>query len=195
VKGHGPRVARCGRVAIPWFHHCDGVVLATTTSGTKTLNLKLKDGPMKTTSTLAALAGILLLAGCDQPTPTPTTTPETPPTSAAEVKQEVKEAVDTTKSYAVDSKDQFTAAMEKKLKEFDESIANLGKKMETLKDDTTAKASMDTLREKQARLGEKFNEVKQAGKDTWLDVKAGFETALNDLQKAYDDVKAKYGGT
>lgn len=145
---------------------------------------------MKTKHPLIALAGSLLLAGCDQPAP-----PADKPATAPEAKQEMKEAVDAAKSYAADTKDQFTAAMEKKLQELDESIAGLTAKMEALKDDPAAKAALDNLREKRAKLGQKLDEVKQAGREAWQDVKAGFESAMNDLQKACDDAKTKYGGS
>jgi hypothetical protein len=152
---------------------------------------------IKTTAfCLALLTGAWLTqTGCDRPGPydREVATSRTNAT-VAEVKKEVKEAVDASKSYAARGKDDFVAAMDQKLTELDAKIAELSAKAGTLKEDAkdeSAKA-LDALRAERAQLGRKFKDLKGSSQEAWQDVKAGFESAYVEVEKAYQDVKAKF---
>jgi outer membrane protein assembly factor BamE (lipoprotein component of BamABCDE complex) len=150
---------------------------------------------MKTKATyLAVLAGAWLMAGCDQANHTDQDVSPGTNVTARELKKEVREAVDASKNYAAQNKDQFVASMEKKLQALDEKIAELGAKGETLTDQARAESAeaLAALKKQREQLGVKFDEVKESSQAAWEDVKAGFESAYADLEKAYDDFKSRF---
>jgi CHASE3 domain sensor protein len=104
-----------------------------------------------------------------------------------------KEAATTTKNYVVEGKDEFVATADKKLKELDAKINELSDKSASYKDDAKAQAdqALTALREQRAAVSVKFEAVKQASAETWKDVKTGFDTAISELEKAYENVKTK----
>jgi ribosome-associated translation inhibitor RaiA len=116
--------------------------------------------------------------------------------TAREVKQEVREALTATRDYVSANKDQFVAATEEKLKQLDSKIAELGVKAQSLQADAKVEGTraVDALKEQRVKLGEKLEEVKKASQETWQDVKAGFDTAMNELEKTYENLKAKFNG-
>jgi DNA repair exonuclease SbcCD ATPase subunit len=105
-----------------------------------------------------------------------------------------KEAATATKNYAAESKDEFVAVMGKKLNELDGRIRQLAEKSAGYKDDAKAQAdqALAALHDQRSAVGAKFEAVKQAGAETWKDVKAGFDTAVTELEKAYENTKAKF---
>lgn len=104
-----------------------------------------------------------------------------------------KQAATATKNYVVQSKDEFVAATDKKLKELDAKINELSDKSAAYKDEAKVQAdqALSSLREQRAVVSAKFEDVKKASAETWNDVKAGFDTAVTELEKAYENVKAK----
>lgn len=115
-----------------------------------------------------------------------------PPTNASlkDVKRDVAQAVETTKVYASENKDQFVAALQEKLAKLDQKISELGSKAATVKAEEGDKA-LTALRDQRSALGDKFDELKKATQETWKDVKAGVEKAYDEVEKAYDNAKAK----
>lgn len=146
---------------------------------------------MKMKPTIIPLAAVVLLVGCG-PSEPPQPATETPP-STTELKKEVKEAAAATKDYLAGSKDEFVATMNQKLAEYDARIAELTAKSEGYKDDAKVQAdqALASLKEQRGKLHEKFDAFKQASAGTWQDMKAGLATAMNELEKAYENAKAK----
>ena len=147
---------------------------------------------MKPTPTIISLAAVVLLVGCGPSEPPQPTTDSAP--STTELKQEVKEAATATKEYLAGSKDEFVATMNQKLAECDARIAELAAKSEGYKDDAKIQAdqALASLREQRGKLNEKLEAFKQASADTWQDMKAGLATAMDELEKAYENAKAKF---
>ena len=149
---------------------------------------------MKLKYCMTALAVSLGFLGCEKPNEANLDALSATNITAREVKQEVREALAATRDYVSANKDQFVASMEEKLKQLDEKIAELGAKAQTLQADakTEGTKAVDALKEQRVKLGEKLEEVKKASQETWQGVKAGFDTAMTELEKAYENLKAKF---
>jgi hypothetical protein len=95
---------------------------------------------------------------------------------------------------AEQTKDEFLASMDRKMKDLDAGIDDLSKKAEGYTGDARAEAdkTLASLREQRAALGKKYDELKQSSAAAWQDTKAGFQTAWDDLEKAYENAKAKF---
>jgi uncharacterized coiled-coil protein SlyX len=119
--------------------------------------------------------------------PQPAKTPVAPP----ELNKDVKDPA-TPYEYAVQSKDEFVASVEKRIKDLDQTITRVGEAIENLQPDAVAKKTIDTLREQRMQMGQKFDELKQASQDTWASLKTGFESTVKDLEKACEEAKSKY---
>src|SRR5438477_187283 len=129
---------------------------------------------MKLTHYISALAAAGLLLGCDQKDPAVPMADK--PVTGKEVKEQYKDALNTTKDYVGQSKDEFLAAMNTKMKELDVKIDELAKKSEGYKDDAKVQAdkALAALREQRSAAGKKYDEMKDASKDVWDKTKAGF---------------------
>jgi len=145
---------------------------------------------------MTALAVSAGLVGCEKSNEANLDALSTTNVTAREVKQEAREALTATKAYLSANKDQFVASAEVKLGQLDAKIAELGAKAQTLQADAKAESAkaVDALKEQRANLGEKLEEVKKASHETWQDVKAGFDTAMTELEKTYENLKAKFNG-
>lgn len=153
---------------------------------------------MKLQYSFAALVLALLIAGCDRGDQSGSQTLPTPQSerqaTGQEVKREMKEAVDTTKQYLAGNKDEFVAKTEKKLRELDARIVELTAKTATLKEDAKAEADqlMTTLGKQRSEVDKQLKALKESSKEMWTDTKAAFETAFEELEKAYEKTKAKF---
>jgi hypothetical protein len=92
------------------------------------------------------------------------------------------------------SKDEFLAAAHQKMLDLDAKIQELSNKSGDLKDDAKVQAdkALDELRKQRAALGKEYDNLKQSSQDTWDKTKAAFSAGLDDVQKAYQDAKAKF---
>lgn len=155
--------------------------------------VKERKSKMKLQYSFAALVLALFVAGCDRGENPPTPQSETKATGQ-EVKREMKEAVDTTKQYLAENKDEFVAKTETKLRELDARIVELTAKTGTVKDDAKAEADqlMAALRQQRSEVDKQLKTLKESSKEMWTDAKAAFETAFDELQKAYEKTKAKF---
>jgi CHASE3 domain sensor protein len=149
---------------------------------------------MKTKSQFLPLAVAMVLVGCSRSDQSNNEKTSAAPVTAKDVQQQYKDAAAATKSYVVENKDEFVASMTKKLSELDDKIAELAKKSEPYKDDAKAEAdkALATLREQRQAANEQFEKAKQASADAWTEVKARCASAMTELEKAYDNVKAKF---
>lgn len=156
--------------------------------------------------TLASLAAAtLVVAGCNKPQDD-NTIPNNPPTvdtnklpstnapsPTASVGDALQQNYAQAKEAVKEGKDAFLAATQQRLSDLDQKLSEFERAPAA-----DAKASEErsklaaTLDEKRKQVGAKFDEVKNASQDAWQNVKAGFDTALADLEKSYQEAKAKF---
>lgn len=167
----------------------------------RTVNLvKERKSKMKLQYSFVALALAMLVVGCDRSDQSGSQTSPPPQSerqaTGQEVKREMKEAVNTTRQYLAENKDEFVAKTEKKLRELDARIVELTARTGTLKEDAKAEADqlMTALRQQRSEVDKQLNALKQSSKEMWTDAKAAFETVFDELQKAYEKTKAKFSG-
>jgi phage tail tape-measure protein len=149
---------------------------------------------MKSKYQIAALATLVLLAGCSRSDQASRETTKDTPATATDVKERYREAAAATKSYVAENKDEFISAMDAKLKELDGKISELTKKSENLQGDakTQAERALASLGEQRQKAKDKLEALKQAGADAWEQVKTGFQAAVEDLEKACQNAKSKF---
>ena len=115
-----------------------------------------------------------------------------------DVQREVGEAVDTASAYADQSKDEYQAAMQKKLDELDAKIdkfqARTGAASEDAKVDAQRnyEETMRALREKRQALSKEFDEFKEASSDAWRDVATGLDAAWDDVSSAFSNAADRF---
>ncbi len=85
--------------------------------------------------------------------------------------------------------------MENKAAEIGKKLDELEQKMKTSKDEAKAEMSrqMDELREMQKKVERKLKEMKVASGKAWQDAKDGAQSSMDDLQKAYEKARARFG--
>ena len=90
-----------------------------------------------------------------------------PTSGPPKLKTEFREAVDASKAYAAQGQEQFVESMSRKLRDADQQMNELGKRIETLDAGAKAEANkvMESWREARVRLGQKFNELKMSGQE------------------------------
>lgn len=103
-------------------------------------------------------------------------------TAGEKVKKETAEAVDASKQYLNEKKEDFEARMEARLTE-------LRTKSKALKDskqaqlEKGAKEKLAELEKKEKEAAERLAAVKKAGGSAWKSLREGVEQAVNDLDK------------
>jgi len=107
-------------------------------------------------------------------------------TTAGDVKKETGEAVDATKRYANEKKEEFEARMEARLKALKDEMVALKDKTKD-KADATAKDLDARAKKADAR----FAEVKKASGNAWSKLKGGVESAVDELDKGVQSAKSK----
>lgn len=85
--------------------------------------------------------------------------------------------------------------MENKAAEIGKKLDELEQKMKTSKDEAKAEMSrqMDELRDMQKKVERKLKEMKVASGKAWQDAKDGAQSTMDDLQKAYEKARARFG--
>ena len=144
---------------------------------------------MKTKTQIVAFATLLVLTGCTPNKPSGGSSSGETPGSA----QAVTESSSNTPTMA-ENKQTFVAAMDLRLKDLDVKIDELAQKSGTFKD--TAKAQADqtlaALREQRVKLESQFDELKNSSGQAWKELQTGCETAMRDLEQAYEKAKSKF---
>ncbi|MBK7861512.1 MAG: hypothetical protein IPJ65_23435 [Archangiaceae bacterium] len=102
----------------------------------------------------------------------------------AKVKKEAGEAVDATKDYATEKKDEFVARIDTKLKALKADVNDMKEKTKD-----SADATVKDLEARQKKADEKLTEVKKAGGKAWSSLKGGVEGAVNELEKGVQSAK------
>ncbi len=123
------------------------------------------------------------------PAPTPPATVAPPVVPAAEAKPAAPLA-----NALSETKDEFMTSMDKKLADLDAKMAELAQKSEGYKDAAKVEAdkALVTLREQRDKAKQKCDEARTTTADSWKDLKAGVELAINELEAAYENAKSKF---
>ena len=104
--------------------------------------------------------------------------------TAGDVKKETGEAYDATKKYANETKEEFEARMDARLKALKDDLVKL-------KDKTrgTADATGKELDAQAKKAETKFNEAKKASGNAWTKLKGGVVSAVDELEKGVNNAK------
>ena len=155
---------------------------------------------MKTKNKLATCVALVALTGCN---PSSSSTGEKPPATPAPTgavtelpKHSLnRESPPVPVPAVAAAKAEFIASTEPKLKDLETKIDELAKKSANYTDGAKLQAeqALTALRDQRAKLTEKFDALKKSGTAGWTELKAGFESALNELEKAYENAKSKFG--
>ncbi len=99
-------------------------------------------------------------------------------TAGEKVKKETSEAVDASKQYVNEKKEDFEVRMEARL-------AELRAKAKSIKDSTQAgaKEKLAVLEKQEKAVAERLAAVKKAGGSAWKSLRAGVEQAVDELDK------------
>ncbi len=138
-------------------------------------------------------AFLALFVGCSQTDQSEKSKKADQPVTAREARQQYQDSVAAAKNYVVESKDEFVAAMDRKLQELDGKIRQLGQKSASYKDDAKAQAeqTLAALRAQRNLVSEKFEEMKKASAERWNEAKTGFFSAVGELEKSCDNAKSR----
>ncbi len=114
--------------------------------------------------------------------------------SSEQVKQEAKESIDAAKTYTLEHKDEYMADIEEQLKEYQDKIDELRKQAQLAGQDTKAslEEKIQALEKQQESVRERLAEVKSASGNAWTHLKAGTDTAMDDLKQAYEKAVSEY---
>jgi hypothetical protein len=87
--------------------------------------------------------------------------------------------------------------MENRAAEIGRKLDSLEQRIKTAKDEARADMSrqMDELREMQKNIQEKLKEMKIASGKAWHDAQNGAQSAMDELQKAYERARLRFGNT
>ena len=107
-------------------------------------------------------------------------------TTAGDVKKETGEAVDATKRYANEKKEDFEARMEARYHALKEDVVRLKDKTKN-----GADATAKDLDARAKKVEGKLSEVKKASGSAWSKLKGGVESAVDELDKGVQSAKAK----
>lgn len=141
---------------------------------------------------VASLAICFGMTGCTEETADSSSARSTPVTSA-DVKRDVAKAADTVKDYAEQGRQIYQDKIERKVENLDEEIAALKSKGKELTADARQEFSekMETLKEKRQAADEKLAEIKNSSGDAWMQLQSGFESAFEELRKAFNKASAE----
>lgn len=144
---------------------------------------------------LLGVSFALFGAGCerDDSLPAPSEPRRDGPLSQAEVSRDAFPAT-SSNGQAAASRDAFLTSAEKKLKEVDAEIADLSRKAADFRDDSKVRAeqALSSLREQRANVAGRVEQLKAASADAWQDLKTGFDAAVTEMEKTFEDVKRKF---
>ena len=120
------------------------------------------------------------------------------PVTSRDVKREVNEAVDAVSKYADQTREEYQAAMQKKLDELDVQIAELQAEADAASQEAEDDAkheyeeAMATLKEKRQAMANKLTELKSAYDDAWRDVAEGVDAAWDDVSAAFKSAAGRF---
>jgi len=112
-------------------------------------------------------------------------------TGTQSVKEEAKEAVEATKDYAAEKKDEFTNQLEEQLNGLEGDMAALQDKAQELSGEAkdSIQTQLNDLQDEKAAVQEKFEELQQSSQDNWDEMKKELDQAWQDLQQQYQNLE------
>jgi hypothetical protein len=143
---------------------------------------------------VAVLAFALTMSGCGKKE-SETAPPPLPEQSAAQkMKQEARETAAATKEYFIKQKDELQKSLSGRMAEFDRQLIGLRARSQTAIDDGRMEwtNTLVRLERQKAVATEKLNQFADASERTWQEVKAGAESAVNELEKVLKETMAAY---
>jgi outer membrane PBP1 activator LpoA protein len=124
-------------------------------------------------SLLVVIVAGVVLAGCH---------------TVAGMKEDTHQAVD----YTYEKKDEYQRALAEQMRSLDAKTEELKVKAGRASDSAKAQfnRSLETLDREKAVLNQKMEAVKTSTAATWNDVKAGADSAMTSVQRAYERARA-----
>jgi uncharacterized coiled-coil DUF342 family protein len=115
-------------------------------------------------------------------------------TTKEDVQKQVQQAAETVRAYSAEQIEAYKKEMQGKLDELSKKTDELRKKAETAKGEAAAKyqSMIADLKNQTEATKKKLQELGSAGSAAWDQVRQGFDKALGDLQKAYEDAASKF---
>ena len=108
-------------------------------------------------------------------------------TSAQDVKKETREALEATKEFTLQQKEDFQKKIQAELDRMQKQIDRLRAKADDAK--TEAQADLNKaiaeLQKRKDAAGKKLQELESASEHAWGNLKSGLNTAMEDLEKSY----------
>jgi len=114
--------------------------------------------------------------------------------SGEDVKKETKEALETTKEYTVQQKEEFQKKMRAELDRMQTQIDHLTAKAHRAKKETQVELNhaIEELQGKKDAAGKKMKELESATGKAWGDVKSGLNATMEELEKSYKRARARF---
>ena len=131
------------------------------------------------------LIGLLAVSlGCGQQEPKKEVT-------SKDVQQKATEAAKTAKEYLAQQQEKYLKQAQEKLTNLDKQISNLRQQAEKQTGDMQQKLTeqADSLQKKLAAAKEKLAAMKNASADAWKKLKYGMDSAMDEMEKAYQQAE------
>ena len=111
-----------------------------------------------------------------------------------QVQHKVAQAADSAATYAEQERDQYARKAQAEIDELRAEIDRLGVKARTARDDVKAKLDTDIAALDRKRNGaeRKLTDLKSAGASAWKHLKAGMDSALEDLKQSFANAKKEF---
>ena len=116
-----------------------------------------------------------------------------------EVKQEAHDFIQALKAYSADQRDEAIRKAKAALDDLDKRISTLEKHIDESWDKMDkgarehARASVDALRERRAKVAERYDSLKNSSVDAWGHMKKGFTDAYGSLYDAWEKSEKEFG--
>ncbi len=114
--------------------------------------------------------------------------------TSEDVRRDAGQAAETAAEFSQQTKEEFQAKLDTRLKELEAEMAKLREKGRDLKDDAKANwdKTMADLETKRDAARAKLTEVGQSSGEAWKDVQQGAQAAWDELDKAFRDASNKF---
>jgi hypothetical protein len=136
------------------------------------------------------LFGLAAAIGCDRK-PADLTSEKV---TSEDVRRDAGRAAETAAEFSQQTKEEFQAKQEARLKDLEAEMAKLREKGRDLKDDAKVQwdKTMADLETKRESARTKLVEVGQSSGEAWKDVRLGAQAAWDELEKAFRDASSKF---
>ena len=136
------------------------------------------------------LVGLVTAIGCERKPADRTPGKVT----SEDVRRDAGQAAETAAEFSQQTKEEFQAKLDTRIKELEAEMAKLREKGRDLKDDAKANwdKTMADLETKRDAARAKLTEVGQSSGEAWKDVQQGAQAAWDELDKAFRDASNKF---